>query len=57
MIRTLALLALALAGCATHPPYGHFANSPVAVDQAIAADAVKQLTSLYPPATTRLALQ
>ena len=59
-MRTLAalgLLALVLAGCATSPPYGHFAASPVAVNQTIAADAVKQLTSLYPPAKTRLELQ
>lgn len=52
----LGLLALLVAGCATHPPYGHFAASPAAVDEFIAADAVKQLTAIYPPAKTRLTL-
>jgi hypothetical protein len=52
----LGLLALLVAGCATHPPYGHFAASPAAVDEVMAADAVKQLTALYPPAKTRLTL-
>lgn len=56
MIRTLAWLALVLAGCTTNPPYGHFAASPAAVDEALAADAIKQLTALYPPAKTRLTL-
>ncbi len=56
MRRRIALIALVLAGCATHPPYGHFAASPSAVDDALAADAVQQLTALYPPAKTRLAL-
>lgn len=56
-IVALMLLALVLSGCATIPPYGHFANSPTAVDEAIAADAIKQLVALYPPAKTRLELQ
>jgi hypothetical protein len=63
-MRTLALFipaVVALAGCATSPPppaYGNFVTSPDAVhSKKIAADAVKQLEALYPPARTRFNLQ
>jgi hypothetical protein len=63
-MRTLALLTagfVALVGCATSPPppvYGNFVISPDAVhSKKIAADAVKQLEALYPPARTRFNLQ
>ena len=54
----LALLVLALGGCATSSPYGNFVNPPVAVDQEpLAGEAAKQLAALWPPARTRFALQ
>jgi hypothetical protein len=52
-----ALLAMALAGCASTAPYGNFATHPPAgLEERIAADTVKQLVALYPPARTRLHL-
>ena len=51
------LVALALAGCATPAPYGNYLNTASVDSQKLAADAVKQLTVLWPPARTRLALQ
>jgi hypothetical protein len=63
-MRTLAFFiaaVVALAGCATSPPppaFGNFVTSPDAVhSKKIAADAVKQLEALYPPARTRFNLQ
>ena len=54
----LALVALALGGCATTTPYGNFVPSAVAVDQQpLAGEAAKQLAALWPPARTRLAMQ
>jgi hypothetical protein len=54
-----AVLALALAGCAipgTAPPQGNFL--PAGIDQSrLAADAVRQIVAVYPPARIRLALQ
>lgn len=54
-----AVLSLALAGCAatrTEPPQGNFL--PAGVDQPrLAADVVRQLVAIYPPARHRLALQ
>ena len=52
-----ALLAMALAGCASTAPYGNFATHPPAgLEERIAADTVKQLVALYPPARTRFHL-
>jgi hypothetical protein len=52
-----ALLAMALAGCASTAPYGNFATHPPAgLEERIAADTVKQLVTLYPPARTRFHL-
>jgi hypothetical protein len=50
---------LTLAGCGTTATrqYGNFANNPAAYDRKIAADTVKQLLTLYPPAKTRFNLQ
>ncbi len=54
--------ALSLPGCAGAPPpavHGYFLEAPAATPaftQAVAADAVKKLTALYPPASTRLQL-
>ncbi len=63
-MRMLALFIAAvvsLAGCATSPPppvYGNFVTGLDALySQKIAADAVKQLEALYPPARTRFNLQ
>ena len=54
-IATLALLAT-LAGCASKP-YGNFIeNAPLSTNQTLAADTVKQLVSVYPPASTRFNL-
>lgn len=54
------LLLAGLAGCAATPPqasYGNFAaiSSP-ASEKTMAADAVKRLVKLYPPASTRFNL-
>lgn len=52
-----ALLVMALAGCASTTPYGNFATEPPAgLEERIAADTVKQLVALYPPARTRFHL-
>lgn len=52
-----ALLAMALAGCASTASYGNFATHPPAgLEERIAADTVKQLVALYPPARTRFHL-
>lgn len=58
-IASLALLALALGGCATtsQSPYGNFVQSAALDQQKLAADAVQQLATLYVPARTRLELQ
>lgn len=54
----VALVALALGGCATTAPYGNFVQPPVTVDQQqLAGDAAKQLAALWPPAKTRFELQ
>lgn len=55
-----AALVLALAGCASTPrtaaPQGNYL--PDGIDQSrLAADAVRQLAALYPPARTSLSLQ
>ena len=61
MMRAIASLALlGLAGCATAPtpiPYGNFAGSRAGFDEKMAADTVKQLVVLYPPATTQFNLR
>jgi len=56
---SLALLALALGGCATtsQAPYGNFVQSAALDPHKLAADAVQQLATLYVPARTRLELQ
>ncbi|MBK7024112.1 MAG: conjugal transfer protein TrbH [Sulfuritalea sp.] len=52
-----AFLVMALAGCASTAPYGNFATEPPAgLEERIAADTVKQLVALYPPARTRFHL-
>ncbi|MEO8626812.1 MAG: conjugal transfer protein TrbH [Betaproteobacteria bacterium] len=60
-MRTIAVLALlGLTGCATLPtptPYGNFADARVEFTAKIAADTVKQLVMLYPPASTQLSLR
>ena len=58
-IASLALLALALGGCATtsQSPYGNFVQSAALEPQKLASDAVQQLATLYVPARTRLELQ
>lgn len=54
----VALVALALGGCATTAPYGNFVQPPVTVDQQqLAGDAARQLAALWPPAKTRFELQ
>ena len=60
MIRPLIFL-LFLAGCATNSalPYGNRLNNPAALafNKAIAADTVKKLIVLYPPAVTTIGLK
>lgn len=54
-MRKLAILALllSLTGCASSP-YGNFAeNSTPVINQKLAAETVKQLVRVYPPASTR----
>ncbi len=54
----VALVALALGGCATTAPYGNFVQPPVTVDQQqLAGDAAKQLAALWSPAKTRFEVQ
>jgi hypothetical protein len=54
----LLFLLAGLAGCASIKPYGNFlgANAPATLNEKLAADTVKQLTVLYPPASTRFDL-
>jgi hypothetical protein len=60
-MRPIAFIALlGLAGCATPPSpalYGNFAASHAGFDEKMAADTVKQLIVLYPPATTQFNLR
>jgi type IV secretion system protein TrbH len=59
MIRTL-ILVLFLVGCATNGPlpYGNRLNpAALAYNRAIAADTVKKLVTLYPPAGTTIGLK
>ncbi|CAD7741927.1 hypothetical protein LMG31886_45350 (plasmid) [Xanthomonas hydrangeae] len=52
------LLTVALAGCASTAQYGSFVdNAPVAFNQTMATDTVKQLVKLYPPARSRIELK
>jgi len=54
----VALLILALSGCATTGQYGNFIPPTTGVDQQqLAHEAVQQLATLYPPARMRLELQ
>ena len=51
--------ALILGGCASAPgaaAYGNYATGSPAFNQKLAADAIKQLAGLYPPARTRFHL-
>lgn len=52
----LSILAFFLVGCATTTPsiYGTFITSSDKEVETMAADAVKQITALYPPATTNI---
>ena len=54
----LLFLSAGLAGCASTEPYGNFlgANAPATLNETLAADTVKQLVTLYPPASTRFDL-
>jgi len=54
----LLFLLAGLAGCASIEPYGNFlgANAPATLNERLATDTVKQLTVLYPPASTRFDL-
>ena len=56
-------LGVVLTGCAVAPHatppnklYGNQAAAPAALDQKVAGDAVRQLVTLYPPASTRFNL-
>ena len=53
----VAVLALALAGCATTSPYGNYLQSATVDQQKLAGEAVKQLATFWPPARTRFELQ
>lgn len=54
----LALLAIGLVGCIPPlEPYGNFVgNAPASLNETLAVDTVKQLETLYPPASTRFDL-
>lgn len=56
-IAFIAVLALALTGCATTSPYGNYLQSATVDQQKLASEAVKQLATLWPPAKTRFELQ
>lgn len=57
-ITIVALLVLALGGCATTSQYGNFVPPTAAINQQqLAREAAQQLAVLYPPAQTRLELQ
>jgi hypothetical protein len=59
VVMALSSAACVLAGCAAMPgatSYGNHAAASVAFDQKVAADAIQQLVSLYPPASTRFNL-
>lgn len=56
-IAFVAVLALALAGCATNSLYGNHLQSATVDQQKLADEAVKQLAVLWPPAMTRFELQ
>jgi hypothetical protein len=56
-IAFVAVLALALTGCATTSPYGNYLQSATVDQQKLASEAVKQLATLWPPAKTRFELQ
>ena len=53
------LCMIGLVGCAAAPsPYGNFSvATPAGVDRTVVEDTVRQLTTVYPPARTRFALQ
>jgi hypothetical protein len=59
----LCSIGFVLTGCAAMPGatsqdklYGNHAAAPAAFDQKVASDAIRQLVSLYPPASTRFNL-
>jgi len=53
----LALVVAGLAGCALTGPYGNFLDgTSVSINETLAADTMKQLVVLYPPASTRFDL-
>ena len=63
MVMALSSSACVLVGCAAVPGatpydkvYGNHAAAPAALDQKAASDAIRQLVSLYPPASTRFDL-
>lgn len=63
MVIALSSSACVLVGCAAVPGatpydkvYGNHAAAPAALDQKAASDAIRQLVSLYPPASTRFDL-
>ena len=63
MVMALSSSACVLVGCAPMPGatpqdklYGNQAATPAALDQKVASDAIRQLASLYPPASTRFNL-
>lgn len=52
------LLIFVLTSCVkTIAPYGNFAGNPVALDEKIARDTLKQMVAIYPPAKTRFDLK
>lgn len=52
------LLIFVLSSCVkTMAPYGNFAGNPVALDEKIARDTIKQMVAIYPPAKTRFDLK
>jgi hypothetical protein len=54
----LAVISLALSGCASPMPYGNFIHPSMSVNQQkLAENASKEIIALWPPAKTRLELR
>lgn len=54
---SLTMLVAALAGCVTAPPYGNFTQDMPVINTRIVDDTIRQMISLYPPASTQINLR
>jgi hypothetical protein len=53
----LVVFVLVLTGCVSHSQYGTYLDAPAGHRDIMAIDATNQLASIYPPASTTLALE